>query len=272
MRSVAVTGPPADPVADLHVHTTTSDGELTLSEVPPAARDAGIEAVAITDHDRIHPGLDAPIVEREGITLIRGIELRVEADDQRLDVLGYGVRPTPELTAELDRVQRDRIDRGRRLVRGVERELGVDLDIEIEPGIGRPHVARAIADSDADYGYDDAFEELIGNGKPLHVVRNVPTFERGVALLDAACGFVSLAHPLRYDDPEAALARAGASDAVGGVERHYDYGSPVDATPVERAIERNGLVPTGGSDTHDTTLGRAGLSRAAYRRFRDRLD
>ncbi|OYR81429.1 histidinol-phosphatase, partial [Halorubrum distributum] len=63
---------PADPiVADLHAHTTVSDGTLTLSEVPAAAREAGVDWVAVTDHDRIHPGLDAPVVERDGVRVVR---------------------------------------------------------------------------------------------------------------------------------------------------------------------------------------------------------
>lgn len=252
----------AVPYADLHVHTTNSDGELTIEEVPDAARAGGVAVVAITDHDRLHPGLDAPTTEREGITVIHGIELRVEADDGRVDLLGYGIRPTPELTDELDRIQADRIERGRRMIEGIEEALGVDLAIEAEPGIGRPHIARAVATSDADYGYDEAFEELIGTGEPLYVSREVPSFERGRSLLDSACGLVGLAHPLRYDDPEAALALTEHLDAV---ERFYPYDRPVDTDPIDQVIESHGLVATGGSDAHDRRLGRAGVSRAAYR-------
>jgi Predicted metal-dependent phosphoesterases (PHP family) len=83
------------PAADLHVHTTASDGTLTVPELPAAARRAGVEWVAVTDHDRVHPDLDAPVTDRDGVHIIRGIELRVETDRQRLDLLGYGVsRPT----------------------------------------------------------------------------------------------------------------------------------------------------------------------------------
>ena len=137
------------PAADLHVHTTISDGTLRLGEVPAAATAADIELVAVTDHDRIHPDLDAPVTDRDGITIVRGIELRVEADDQRLDLLGYGVEPTDALVAECDRLQQDRIDRAREIIDCVESRLGVTLDISPAPGIGRPHIARAIAESDA---------------------------------------------------------------------------------------------------------------------------
>ncbi|WP_254543106.1 PHP domain-containing protein [Halomarina pelagica] len=255
-------------VADLHVHTTNSDGTLTLAEVPPAAREAGVRVVGITDHDRLHPDLRTPVAHVGGVTLVHGVELRVESDAGRVDLLGYGARRTDALADELERLQRDRIERARRIVERVEAETGVSLDVSFEPGVGRPHVARAIAESDAPYDAQGAFDHLIGDGGPCYVPRDVPSFERGAALLDDACGLVSLAHPLRYDDPGSALALTAELD---GVEYRYPYGREVDLRPVERAIDEHGLVVTGGSDAHDRTLGRAGLDREEYRLFRDRV-
>jgi predicted metal-dependent phosphoesterase TrpH len=255
-------------VADLHVHTTASDGSLTVDALPAAAREAGLEAVAVTDHDRFHPELDAPVVDVEGVTVVHGVELRVGSRAGRVDLLGYGVRRTDPLAAELDRLQADRIERGRAIVACVEDRLGVDLDVDFEQGVGRPHIARAIADSPADCDYRGAFEGLIGDACPCYVSRAVPDFERGRALLAEACGLVALAHPLRYDDPEATLAL---TDRLDGVERFYPYERAVDTAAVDRAIERYDLVPTGGSDAHDDRLGRAGLDRAAFRRVRNRL-
>ena len=275
--------------ADLHVHTTVSDGELELEAVPAAARDAGISWVGITDHDRLHPELSAPIEQRGNVRIVRGIELRVEVDPDRLgegesdtarpgepfrvDLLGYGVEPTAELRSELDRIQEDRIERGREIVRRVEAELGVGLDVPIERGVGRPHVARAIAESDAPLDYEGAFGELIGDDGPCFVARNVPSFERGVELLREAGRLVGLAHPLRYDDPGAALKLAGKLDAV---EVYYPYGDGVDpdgegAAAVEDARQRHGLLATGGSDAHGTVLGAAGLDAAAFAPVRERL-
>ncbi|MFB6156227.1 MAG: PHP domain-containing protein [Haloferacaceae archaeon] len=255
-------------VADLHVHTVVSDGVLTLDEVPERARTAGLEAVALTDHDRLNPGLDGPAVERGGVTVVHGVELRVEVDAGRLDLLGYGARPTDELVAELDRLQRDRVDRARRMVACVEDRLGVALDVSPEPGVGRPHVARAVAESAAPLGYDDAFAELIGENGPCYVPRDVPSFERGAALLDAACSVVALAHPYRYDDPDAALATARTLDAV---ERHYPYGRSVDQATADDVIADAGLLATGGSDAHDRRLGRAGLDADGWAEVAARL-
>ena len=254
-------------VADLHVHTTNSDGVLTLPSLPAAAERAGVTAVAITDHDRIHPELSAPVVDLDGLAVVSGIELRVESPAGRVDLLGYGVRPTDALESLVERLQADRIERARAIVDRVEDRLGVELAIEPREGIGRPHIARAIGDASG-YTYQGAFDELIGDGRPCYVPRDLPSFREGRRTLAAACDLVGLAHPLRYDDPEAALELCADLDAV---ELFYPYDRAVDSAPVERALERYDLVATGGSDAHDETLGRAGLDADAYRRFRSSL-
>ena len=255
-------------VADLHTHTTVSDGTLTVEEVPAAAREAGLDWVAVTDHDRIHPGIDAPVVERDGVRIVRGIELRVDAGFERLDLLGYAVEHTDALDAEIDRLQTDRQERGARILARVEDRLGIDLDVEPRPGLGRPHIARAIDESSAPYDYTDAFDELIGNDGPCYVARDVTDLDRGVALLREACPVVGLAHPFRYDDVDAALDVARDLDAV---ERFYPYGRSVDVERVDRVAADADLLLTGGSDAHERTLGAAGLSGSAFEPVRERL-
>lgn len=259
----------ATPTLDLHVHTTASDGTLELDEIPDAARRAGVEVVAVTDHDRLHPGLDEPTTVVDGVRLVRGVELRVDADGFRVDLLGYGVRRGGALQAELDRLQTDRIGRARAIVDCVEDELGVTLDIDPAEGVGRPHIARAVAASDAPYDYQGSFDNLIGSDCPCYRAREIPTFERGAALLDESCAVVSLAHPFRYPDIDRAL---GLACEVGAVERYYAYGRPVETERVERVAREAGLLRTGGSDAHDRTLGRAGLSGAEATAFLARLD
>jgi len=255
-------------VADLHVHTTASDGCLSLADVPAAARRADVDVVAITDHDRPHPDLDGAIVDREGITVLHGIELRVELPDQRVDLLAYGLESTAELQSLCDRIQRDRVARGRAMVERIEDRLGVTLPVEIEPGIGRPDVARAVA-AVTEYDVQGVFDDLIGNGRPCYVERQVPTFERGRRVLAASAAIVGLAHPLRYADTAAALDRCGVLDAL---ELYYPYDGAIDPEPVERAIERHDLLATGGSDAHDECLGKAGLDRAGADRVLAALD
>jgi len=268
-RSDREDGPPA---ADLHVHTTASDGTLTVPELPDAARTAGIDIVAITDHDRIHPDLDAPVQEIDGVTVIRGIELRVDAGPQRLDLLGYGVVDTDALGAMTGRIQRNRKRRAAEIVDRVEAHVGVEVDVEISEGIGRPTIARAIADSDAPYDYGGAFEHLIGADGPCYVAREIPTFDDGAGALREACAVVGLAHPFRYPDTGAALDRARELDAV---ERYYSYSGRdagrADPERVDETAAEAGLLRTGGSDAHDRTLGVAGPPPSAFDSFADRL-
>ncbi|MGM0604592.1 MAG: PHP domain-containing protein [Halobacteriota archaeon] len=256
------------PVSDLHVHTRASDGSLSIGAIPQAAAAADLDLVAVTDHDVIHPEITAPVVELEGVTLVRGIELRVDAGSQSVDLLGYAVDPTPPLEAELDRLQRDRKERGAAIVDRVESRLGVDLDLEPSRGIGRPHVARAIAASDAPYDVQGAFDDLIGDGGPCYVPRALTPFERGRSLLSDSCAVVSLAHPFRYPDPDAALALAPTLEAI---ERYYPYGKDVDTGPIDRLVREHDLLVTGGSDAHDATLGVCGVSGADDEAFRSRL-
>ncbi|MFB6220856.1 MAG: PHP domain-containing protein [Halolamina sp.] len=263
-------------VADLHTHTTVSDGTLTIDRLVRLANEADLDAVAVTDHDRYHPALSNPVERRTGVEVVRGIELRVEAGDQRLDLLGYGLNPTDALTAEVERIQQDRIDRGRRIIENVEERLGVGLDIEPREGLGRPHIARAVVESEADYEYDEVFADLIGNDGPCFVPREVPDFQTGRELLDEACALVGLAHPLRYGDPEAALERTAALDTV---ERYYPYDRPLspddpealDPLPVENAIAEHDLLATGGSDAHDEDIASDGLPELAWERVREHL-
>lgn len=248
--------------ADLHVHTDHSDGTLSLEEVPDAAAAAGVAVVALTDHDRIQPALDAPVTNRNDTTIIHAIELRVETPVQRVDLLGYGVTPTDELEDLVAYLQEDRATRGQRIIDCLEDHLDIALDIAGEPGLGRPDIARAVdAHPDSGYDYRETFEHLIGDDCPCFVARDVPTFEDGRRILEDACALVSLAHPLRYQDPKTALDRCRDIDAV---ERYYAYGRDVDQTIVDDAIAEHDLLITGGSDTHERDIGLTGLTESDY--------
>ena len=255
-------------VADLHVHTTASDGTLHIESIPPAAAAADVDWVAVTDHDCIHPDLEAPIVVRDGVYLVRGIELRVDAGFEGLDLLGYAVEHTAALDIELERLQLDRKKRGARIVESVERRLDIDLDIEPRPGFGRPHIARAIAASEAPYDYTAAFDELIGDDGPCFVPRRVPSLEDGIELLRDACAIVGLAHPFRYSHVTEALAVARRLDAI---ERWYPYERSVEFDRIDRVAADAGLIRTGGSDAHDDRVGVAGLTATEFEPVHERL-
>jgi len=154
------------------------------------------------------------------------------------------------------------------MVNCVEKRLNIDLNLEPRPGIGRPHVARAIDESPAPYDYAGAFDELIGDSGPCYVAREVTELDRGVELLREACAVVGLAHPFRYADLDAALDVARDLDAV---ERFYPYGRAVDDHRIETVAAEADLLLTGGTDAHERTLGNAGLTAEAFEPVRRRL-
>ncbi len=96
------------------------------------------------------------------------------------------------------------------------------------------------------------------------MLREITSVDNGIALLRDACRVIGLAHPLRYDYPEAALELTAERDTV---ERYYPYGREVDTTPVDHAIDQHNLLATGGTDAHDEALGIAGLSKSQFEDF-----
>lgn len=266
MVSVATIPQMGPVVADLHVHTRRSDGTTPPSALASVAAAHGLSVVAVTDHDRLPPA-DLP---RDGPAVIGGIELRVAAAGVgRIDLLGYGVdRSNGRLAAAVDRLQANRIERARAMRDRLEATLGVDLEVDLDRGVGRPHLARAVADR-TDLSYGAVFERYIGEDGPCYVPRDVPTFDRGRRLLSSACRLVVLAHPMRYESPRAALALA---DALDGVEYYYPYADPDALERLDDALEA-GVVKTGGSDAHTTeAIGSVGLDREGLEPVAHHLD
>jgi hypothetical protein len=258
--------------ADLHIHTRASDGQMGLADTLDAAADAGLEAIAVTDHDRVHPGLDSPISYRDGVEVIRGIEIRVHTADTRVDLLGYGGRRTPALEGLLAAVQRSRIARATRMIDSLEAALGVRLDLTPAVGIGRPQIAAAVIAATDDYTTGRVFDELIGAGCPHYIPRWVPAASDAIDALHEGGALVGLAHPYRYSDFDAAIALVEHLDAI---EAYYPYQrqtmEDADPTHLEAIAAEAGLVLTGGSDAHGHELAAAGLGSDGYTRFRDRL-
>lgn len=247
-------------VADLHVHTTRSDGAVAPDELAERAAAAGLEAVAATDHDRL-PAWDHPVHHTAGVTVIGGIELRVESPTAgRIDLLGYGVEATPALVDRLETLQADRRDRARRMVDRLEATLDVSLSIDIDTGVGRPHIAAAVSDA-TELSAQAVFDRYIGDGGPCYVPRTIPSFEEGRRLLAEAATAVVLAHPLRYDDAAAAMELVPSLD---GVEVAYPYDDPTDIAALEVTTDADRLE-TGGSDAHTVAdIGRCGLDREGW--------
>ncbi len=254
------------PGADLHAHTTASDGEFTPEELVLAARAAGIATLAVTDHDTMSGVVAAQAAgERTGIEVIAGVEMSchwktADGKPQTVHVLGYFCDPRAEEMARLDRVKREsRIRRARAMVERLgDLGVGVSFDrvreIAGDAQIGRPHIARAVIEAGYEDDWGRVFDRWLGNDAPAYVSGERTLVPEAIGLIRAAGGLAVIAHPY-YDfhGGKLELERllpAAIEAGLAGLE--VFYGSFPDG---ERAwalgyAERFDLVPTGGSDFH----------------------
>ncbi|MGE0460233.1 MAG: PHP domain-containing protein [Vicinamibacterales bacterium] len=252
---------------DLHLHTTASDGRLSPAALVDRASQAGLTTIAVTDHDTVQAvdevtRLGAPL----GIRVVPGIEITAVDDGRDVHMLAYFVDHTDVTLSAFLVAQR-----GRRMAR--VREIGarlaaqaVPVDVEAlldearaTPGtsIGRPWLARALVRAGHADSVADAFDRYLGQGRPAFVPRLGPSPFDVVALIHAAGGIVSFAHPgvTRRDHLLRPLAEAG----LDAIEAHHSDHSP-DVRDRYRALASAlGVATSGGSDFHGFGDTRAAL-------------
>jgi 3',5'-nucleoside bisphosphate phosphatase len=252
------------PRADLHVHSNASDGTDPPAEVMSRAARAGLDVVALTDHDTVAGHAAARQALPDGLTLLPGMELSCHLGEKSLHLLAYLFDPDdPELAAETRRIRDDRVLRARAIVDRLV-DLGVPItwdDVAALAGagvVGRPHIARAMAASGAIASPEEAFTpDWIADGGRAYVDRYTLDPVRAIGLVRAAGGVAVLAHPradraLFVSDEEiAGLAAAG----LAGVEVvHPDQPEPEQASLLALTRELD-LIATGGSDDHGSLTG-----------------
>ncbi len=248
--------------ADLHTHSDASDGTDPPAEVMRRAALAGLDAVALTDHDTVAGHEQARRALPAGLTLVPGMELSSRLDGRSLHLLAYLFDPDdPELAAETQRIRDDRALRAREMVRRLA-DLGVDITwdqvaaLAARGVVGRPHIARAMAASGAIAEPAEAFTpDWIGDDGRAYVGRYALDPVHAIGLVRAAGGVTVLAHPragsLVSDEQIAALAGAG----LAGVEVfHPDQPESARADLLGLARDLR-LVATGGSDDHGRLTG-----------------
>ncbi|MEU4128791.1 PHP domain-containing protein [Streptomyces wuyuanensis] len=245
---------------DLHTHSTASDGTDTPAELVRNAAAAGLDVVALTDHDTVGGHAEAMAALPEGLTLVTGAELSCRTYGVGLHMLAYLFDPgEPELARERELVRDDRVPRARAMV-GKLRELGVPVTWEQvsriagDGSVGRPHVATALVELGVVPDVSAAFTpDWLANGGRAYVEKHELDPFEAVRLVKAAGGVTVFAHPLAVkrgevvsEDVIARLAEAG----LDGIEvDHMDHDEPTRARLRGLAAEL-GLLPTGSSDYH----------------------
>ncbi len=248
---------------DLHLHTTHSDGSCSTREVMNFAKQAGVVALAITDHDIIDGVPEATTIGKElGIDVVPGIEISSRLGDNELHILGYFLDWTDALLAQRLKTLRDsRHLRNPRIVQRLN-ELGIPMtydEVRALAGtesVGRPHIARLLMEKKFVTSAKEAFDRYLANGRPAFVDRELPQPAEAVQWIRDAGGVPVLAHPTwvrTSADGLRTLVRDLKGMGLGGIEVHYSTHTPSQTNEYLELAKQCDLLVTGGSDFHGVT-------------------
>ncbi len=243
--------------ADLHIHSTASDGAYTPSQVVRYAAKEGFSAISITDHDAVS-GIDKALEEgrKTGLELIPGVELSTEYNSKEIHILGYLLDWHDEKLNRLIREFCDfRVKRMERML-SVLRGLGCRLDEEelmknSEDGaIGRVHLAKAMVASGFVENIEEAFDKYLALGRPAYMKKAKLSPREACDLIKETGGIPVLAHPylMKKDQWIPKFIDAG----IEGLETYYPGMSSEESERYCRMARKEGLLITGGSDCHQS--------------------
>ncbi|HVS31308.1 MAG TPA: PHP domain-containing protein [Thermoanaerobaculia bacterium] len=268
--------------ADLHTHTHHSDGTRSPRELVDAVKSHGIDILAISDHDNLAAYFEVKShADATGMTLIPAVELSCIYKGVDVHVLAYAFDALDEqIDARLRSFRETRLRRGSAMVQRLG-QLGYSITEErvrqLAAGgaMGRPHVARALVEAGHVTTVAEAFDRLIGSGKPAYVEKERFQISEAVSLVRNAGGVTSVAHPSLYPDHAHVVADV-LDGGIDGIEIFHP-----DVPDLDREMYRNmarfrGKMVTGGSDDHGTvkavqTLGSIRVPEYLIQPILDRL-
>ncbi len=251
-----------DPFIDLHAHSSVSDGTERPAELVRAAAAAGLDAVALTDHDTTAGWADATAAALGlPLTLLPGLELSTRIGYRSVHVLGYLVDPEhPGLVEETTRIRDGRLSRAHRMVDRIAEDHPItwaDVLAQSSPGatIGRPHIADALVARGLESDRSAAFRGILHPASGYYEPHEAPSPLRGVELIRQAGGVPVIAHPaassrgIVIDEP---MLRSLVDAGLGGLEvDHRENLAHGKRTLLDWAT-RYDLFVTGSSDYHGT--------------------
>lgn len=248
--------------ADLHIHSSFSDGELLPEEIVKKASSIGLSAISITDHDTIN-GLEQAIKagQEYGIEVIPGIELSVLVDDMDVHILGYYIDYKNEIFVNrIKEFELKRVERAKRIISKLNK-LGIPikyesvLEIANESVVGRPHIANALLKGGFISSIREAFDNYIGYHCPAYVHKVQLSPQSAFSLIKEAGGIPVLAHPgtMHKDDLICSFIDKG----LEGLEVVHP-GHTIEKQNYYYSIaNKYGLIVTGGTDYHGSYRGDA---------------
>ena len=247
--------------ADLHCHTTCSDGTLTPKEVVQLAHAIGLNGLAITDHDTIAAYEKAlPLAQEAGLPLISGVEFSTALHGHNVHLLGYSFNLKSSIIYDYcQRHQRRRLERNRTILELLTQHgFPLTEDDLIEPGpaiseqktIGRPHIALAMVKKGYVTNIQEAFNKYIGENKPCYAPGKSMSVEETINIIHQAKGFAVIAHPHLIS--ETRLVRDLLEMPFDGIEGYYGRFAAKEQERWVKIGQHRKWIVTGGSDFHGT--------------------
>ncbi|TDD23190.1 PHP domain-containing protein [Kribbella turkmenica] len=247
---------------DLHTHSNRSDGTDPVDVLLAQAERAGLDVIALTDHDTADGWADGRRAAEElGIGFVPGIEISCKLNGISVHLLGYLPDPSyPELAEELRIVRDGRTDRIPSIVARLN-GLGVPLTVDEvlaqatgTPSVGRPHVADALVANGTVANRSEAFDRFLADGKPGHVSHYAIDPGRAIDLVRAAGGVPVIAHPWGRSSYKVitadTIARLVDDHGLAGIEVDHQDHSPESRTTLRGIARELGIIYTGSSDHH----------------------
>jgi predicted metal-dependent phosphoesterase TrpH len=250
-------------IIDLHAHTDASDGTDTPAELVRAAAAAGVQVLAITDHDTTGGWAEAERARPAELRLVRGAEFstQVAADGRSASVhlLGYLFDPSdPEIVAEQARLKNERRRRGLAIVAkmvadGVPITAAQVLAIARNAPVGRPHIGRALVASGIVSTVDEAFASLLAGRSKYYVAKVDTDLPSAIRMITAAGGVSVIAHPRGRGERRVLTSDfigKLAAEGLSGLEVDHPDHEPRDRDELREIAGHYGLLTTGSSDYH----------------------
>jgi hypothetical protein len=247
---------------DLHAHSTASDGTFTPTELVIHARDLGLKAIALTDHDTTN-GLKEALEagKKYGVEVIPGCELSVTFEPGFMHIVGLWVPPDAvHLNAVLKTLRDKRATRNERIIAklnalGIEITYQEILDLAGDATVGRPHFAQVLMRKGVVSSIKHAFDRYLGSTGSAYVPKDKLTPEQAIDALNKEQATIILAHPYSLGlsgEAEAAEIERLTNLGIDGLEAYYSLHSPSQTQKYLDLCKRFDLLPSTSSDFHGT--------------------
>lgn len=237
--------------ADLHCHSTCSDGTASPEELIDLAIERNLSGLSITDHDTLNAYQTAlPYAQKQNFPLIPGVEFSCIQRGESVHILGYAFNlQNPEILAFCQKHKSRRKQRSLLILEKLaEHGMPIELNTEVLESIGRPHIALEMIKREYVHSMEEAFKKHLGEGCPCYVPGDAFSVEETIAVIHNAGGLAVIAHPHLINN--SAIVTDLLRMPFDGIEAYYARFAPHKEKPWVKIGKHRDWILTGGSDFH----------------------